>query len=226
MTYEELQKANKKLEQQANMCYARQKRNRKLYIKHNAPFTFRKYERITIRLRVTEETRKRLSDKEKKMKKWRLGNEYSVTGAFDCWYIHEDGHGELIPALFRAPEYSRFDEVLGIESCKEQPQGSCKLCRRHKEGLCYLAGGMEFGKSYATEKVEPNQYPCPLYEEKIELWSKDGKRHYPNVVYLPNEKAYYIYSLTWVTYTKYTPKEIEESFVFCNPNNKEADGIH
>ena len=221
MTYEELQKEIKKLERQERMCFARQVKARELYKKQNAPMKLRKYERIKVRLRVTEETRKHLVASELTKRKNQVGYEYTVVGCFDGWYIHEDGHGELKPCFFRGPSYSRFDDVIGIESA-EQIDGHCSKCKMYKEGLCYMIGCRDLGKKYAHHKVEDDDCTCPLYEEVIELWDKYEGGRYPNVTVLKHEKPleYRIYSQNWKYYTKYSQKDVELLYCFENPNKE------
>ena len=177
------------------------------------------YERITVRLRVTEETRKHLIDKELTKRKNQVGYEYSVTGCFNGWYIHEDGNGELKPCLFGDVSYSRFDEVVSIERA-DQIEGHCSKCRKYKDGLCYMAGGKDISKKCATRKVGKDDYTCPKYEELTELWSKDGKKHYPNVTIVKHEKPvkYRIYSLNWQYYEEWGPEIIDFNYTFENPN--------
>lgn len=222
MTFDELQKGIKKLERQELMCHARQVRLRNQYIKQNAPMKLRKFERIKVTLRVTEETRKRLVGKELEKKRNQVGYEYSVIGCFDGWYIHEDGKGELKPCFFRGPFFSRFDDIVKIEPA-EQIDGHCSKCRMYKDGLCYMIGGKDLGKSCAHHKVADDDYTCPLYEEKTELWDRwEKEKHYPNVTVLKHEKPieYRVYSLNWNYYTKYTEDELERYYLKEDPNKE------
>ena len=216
MNYDELLQANKKLERQANLCYARQKRNREIYKRQNAPFPLRKNQRVSITLRVTKETREHLGMLDKRKKKWQEGNIYTVIGCIHDWFIDEEHGGRLLPALFRAP-YSLYDEVLEIKIADEQFEGSCAGCRRHKDGLCFLAGGKNISKRCATGKA--GEFTCQLYEEETELWSLDGKSHYPNVTYQRNgDRSYHIFNKDWTIYEKYGEKEVGKFFSITNPN--------
>ena len=222
MTYDELKKELKKNDWKEARCRLKSAHAREEYRRQNAPISLRKYERITVRLRVTEETRKRLTDKERTMRKYQLGREYDVTGCFTDWYIHEDGNGELKPCLFGGDSYSRYDEVVSIERA-EQIEGHCSKCRKYKEGLCYMAGGKDISRKCATHKVREDDFTCPLYEELTELWSKDGKKHYPNVTILKHEKPvkYRIYSLNWKYYEEWGPEIIDFNYTFENPNGED-----
>ena len=60
MNFEELKNQLKKIEQQERMCHARSVRVRETYKRQNAPMKLRKYERITVRFKVTKETREHL----------------------------------------------------------------------------------------------------------------------------------------------------------------------
>lgn len=221
MNYDELKKELKKIERQEAMCHARYVRTREIYKRQNAPLPLQKYERITVRLRVTEETRKHLVDKELTKRKNQVGYEYSVTGCFTDWYIHEGGNGELKPCLFGDVSYSRFDEIVSIEPA-EQIEGHCSKCRRYKDGFCYMAGGKDISKKCATHKVGKDDFTCPKYEELTELWSKCGSEHYPNVTILKHSKPlkYRIYSLNWQYYEEWKEKEVEEFYRFDNPNKE------
>lgn len=227
MNFEELKKELKKIERQEAMCHARYVRTRETYKRQNAPLHLRKYERITVRLRVTEETRKHLVDKELSKRKNQVGYEYSVTGCFTDWYIHEDGNGELKPCLFGDVSYSRFDEIVSIEPA-DQIEGHCSKCRRYKDGLCYMAGGKDISKKCATHKVGKDDFTCPKYEELTELWSADGKKHYPNVTILKHSKPlkYLIYSLNWQYYEEWKENEVEKFYRFDNPNEESDEDNH
>lgn len=216
MNFEELKNQLKKIERQERMCHARSVRVRETYKRQNAPMKLRKYERITVRFKVTKETRERLTEKECRMRKWQLGNEYSVTGCFDGWYINEDGNGEILPILNGGESYSRFDELLSIERA-EQIDGHCSKCRSYKDGYCYKLGGKDYGKRYATHKVGKDDFTCPKYEEMTELW-KYGK-HYPNVTILKHltPYKYRIYSLNWHTYTEWEERLIKSIYSFEKP---------
>lgn len=220
MTYKELKEKNDKLERQANLCHARQRKNCEDYKRQNAPFPLRKNQRITVTMRVTEKTRKRLSQKDLKLKKWQLGNVYSATGCIRDWYINEDMDGILYPCFFRGEEFSYLDEMIDIKIADKQFEGSCEQCRRYKDGLCFLAGGMTISNKLATGKA--GEFTCPIYEEKTELWSKYGQLyHYPNVTYLRNadKPSYYVYALNWDTYTEYKADEIERYFSLTKPES-------
>lgn len=226
MTYEELKKELKDIERQQALCERRYARVREKYKLQNAPLQVKKYQRVTVKLRVTEETRKRLTDKEKSRRKNQAGNEYSVTGYFVGWYIHEDGNGELKPCFYGDVSYSRFDEIISIELAKEQPTGDCSKCRLFKDGYCYMAGGKDMGKRYATHKVKDGDIVCPKYEEILEggLYEYGhASRHCPNVTVLQDakeKKKYRVWSLNWNYYVEYNENEIWK-FYTKEPNGNE-----
>ena len=215
MKYQELKDANKKLERQVGLLYRQQQRNEQQYIREHEPFKARRYQILSVRLRVTKETRDRLTEYGRKMKKNQLGREYVVSGCFIGWYINEEKGGELRPCFFGGITYSRFDEILSIEIA-EQVDGHCSKCRRYKDGLCYRNGGMDLSKKCADHKVEETDFTCPKYEEKTELWSWDREKHYPNVTVLKHEKPvkYRIYAINWGTYTEWEEKEIKSMYRF------------
>ena len=216
MDFEELKKELTKIKRQESLLQARMARTKNLYIQQHAPIKcLRMYERIRICLRVTEESRKRMTEKERAMKKNQAGHEYSVEGCFSGWLLDEDRNGEIIPCLFTSKYYSKYDEIYCIESI-DQIEGCCSKCRKYKDGYCYMAGGMTISKSCATRKVGKDDYTCPHYEELTELWTLDGKRHMPNVTHLKHSKEYRIYSLNWLYYTKYTEDEIEKYYKKSN----------
>jgi hypothetical protein len=75
------------------------------YIAEHEPFKVHRYQILNVRLRVTEETRKNLTDAGRKMKKNQLGHEYTVTGCFTGWYISKERGGELRPCFFGGITY-------------------------------------------------------------------------------------------------------------------------
>ena len=221
MTYEELEKMNKDLDKQADKLYRQQTKNELKYIAEHEPFKVHRYQILNVRLRVTEETRKNLTDAGRKMKKNQLGHEYTVTGCFTGWYISKERVGELRPCFFGGITYSRFDEIVSIESA-EQIEGHCSKCRKYKDGYCYMMGGKDISVKCASHKVKDDDYTCPKYEELTELWSVDGKKHYPNVTILKHSKPlkYIIYSLNWQYYEEWKENEVEKFYRLDNPNEQ------
>lgn len=226
MTFEELKKELKEIKRQEALCERRYVRIRETYKRQNAPIQLKKYQRVTVVLRVTEETRKHLTDKEKTKRRNQVGNEYTVTGFFVGWYIHGDGNGELKPCFYGDVSYSRFDDIVSIKLAEHQPVGKCEKCRLYKDGFCYMAGGKDMGKRYATHKVKDGDIVCPKYEEILEggLYEYgDASRHCPNVTVLQDakeKKKYRVWSLNWNYYEEYNENEIWK-FYTKEPNDNE-----
>lgn len=213
MTYQELQEKNKALDRQIESICRQQAKNEKRYIEEHEPFPFRRYQRVMVTLRVTEENRKHLTEKEKAKRRYQKGYEYSVVGCLNGYIIDKDG--TLRPTFFGGTYYGRFDEIVSITPT-EQIEGHCSKCRRYKDGLCYRNGGMDLSKKCADHKVEEDDFTCPKYEELTELWSYDGEKHYPNVTIVKHEKPvkYRIYAINWGTYSEWDEKEIKTMYRF------------
>ena len=212
MTYEELKKEKKALEQKAESFYHKIDVLKEKYIEEHQPFPIKRYQRMMVRLRVTEEHRKCLDERSKKMRKYQLGYEYCVTGIFIGFAIGDNG--ELRPCFFGDNGYSRYDEIVSMEMTAEQPIGDCTKCRLYKDGLCYMMGGMTISERLATHKVKDGDVVCPHYEERTELW-QDGK-HYPNVTIVRRKKGtfYRIYSLNWDYFTEWEENIIKANYSF------------
>ena len=212
MTYEELKTVLATLDKDINALYKQKGVLRSNYAEEHAPLKLKTYQRIIIHLRVTEKHNQMLYDKYKKMRKYQPGYEYHVIGFFTGWFIEDDG--SVKPCLYGNAEYSRYDEILSIELCKEQLQGDCKKCRCYKDGYCYMMGGKDLGVSCANHKVEEGDCVCPHYEEMTELWDSEG--HYPHVtkVWKNNKFFYRIYNKDWTVFSEYTEEEIKKFYLF------------
>lgn len=212
MTHEELKKKERELERQAEAAFRQQCKLRERYVEEHEPLHAKRYQRMMIRLRVTVAHRKQMGDKERGMRKWQLGNEYTVTGIFTGYALL--GNGDIRPCFYGNTTYSRLDEIVSIELTKEQPEGDCSKCRLYKDGLCYMAGGKDLGKSYATHKVKEGDIVCPKYEEILEggLYEYgEASRHCPNVTVvkdLKGKKTYHVWSLKWNCYTEYSETDV------------------
>lgn len=218
MTFEELKNGLKEIQRQEALCERRYVQLREKYKRQNAPIKIKNNQMITVVLRVTEDTRRYIAENQKAMRKYQVGYEYSVTGYFQGWYIHEEGHGELKPCFYGDVYYSRYDDVVSIKIAEHQPEGSCTKCRHYKDGLCYMHGGKEWGKQYANHKVKEGDLVCPKYEEVLSkgLYEYgDSSRYCPNVTVRKDDKGkteYRVYSLNWNTYEKYSEKNIFKFF--------------
>ena len=217
MTYDELQKQTKALEKEKDKVYNKyfkQIQKMKLqYIEEHKPMHVKRFQRITVRLRVTEETRKRYTEEYRAKKKYQLGRDYNLSGAFNGWHIGNDG--QLKPCFYGGTSYNSTDEVVSVSLAKDQPEGHCSKCRCYKDGLCYMMGGKDLGKSCAVWKITDDMVPCPKYEEIQEggLYEYDGK-HCPNVtkVWKNGKVFYHVYSLNWYCYTEYSEDEVWRSY--------------
>lgn len=219
MTYEELQKQVKAIERKeeafSRKCGKEELKLKQQYIDEHKPIELKRFQRITVRLRVTEKSRERMGEKHRAMAKYQLGREYSVTGVFNGWHIGDDG--QLKPCLYGGPSYSATDEVVSVALTKDQPEGDCSKCRCHKDGLCYMMGGKDLGKSCAVWKITDDMVPCPKYEEIVEggLYEYgDNNRHCPNVTkqWKKGKLFYNVYSLNWQYYTEYSEDEVWRFF--------------
>lgn len=226
MTYQELKKKICELDRKADAAYSQQYKLRRKYIQEHEPLHAKCYQRMTIRLRVTEKSRKRMSEKERSMRKYQLGNEYTVTGIFTGYALMDDG--DIRPCFYGNVSYSRYDEIISVELTKHQPEGNCRLCRCYKDGLCYMNGGQTISKSCAIHKVEDGDVVCPKYEEVLPngLYKYgEANKHCPNVTIAKNSKGnnlYRVYSLYWNFYTEYTEAEIWK-FYTIEPKEKPQD---
>ena len=215
MTYEELEKKTKSLEKEQEKVYAKySKQIHKLntdYISEHKPICLKRFQRIMVRLRITEESRKYMDDKHRAMAKNQLGKEYSLSGVFNGWCIGKKG--DIRPCFYGEPSYSAYDEVLSVELAKEQPEGHCSKCRCHKDGLCFMMGGKDISNRLAVWKITDDMVTCPKYEEIVDggLYEYgDASRYCPNItkVLKKGEVFYRVYSLNWNYYTEYSEKEI------------------
>ena len=220
MTYEEMKQGCKALEKEQDKTYMQYQRKidrmKLKYVKEHQPLEVKKYQHIKARLRVTQETNDAIYDKKEKQKKRNQpGYEYNVIGVFIGWYIGENG--DVRPCFYGNKTYSRYDEVLSVELTEYQPEGDCSKCRLYKEGLCYMAGGVDMGKRYATHKVQDGDIPCPKYEERMVLYDrwKAGVR-YPHVtkVRRNGKTTYRVYNHDWGIYTEYDEKDVQRFYTF------------
>lgn len=213
MTYEELQKQLKAIERKEDAfcrkCGREELKLKMQYIEERKPMHIKRFQRITVRLRVTEATRKKYTEEYKAKKKYQLGKEYTLTGAFNGWGIADDG--QIKPCFYGEPSYPSTDEVVSVELTKNQPEGDCAKCRCYKDGLCYMVGGKDLGKRCAVWKITDDMVVCPKYEEILEGGLYEyGEKHCPNVTKRwKNGKLFYnVYSLNWNYYTQYSGDEV------------------
>ena len=217
MTYEELQKQVKAIERKekafSRKCSKKELALKRQYINEHKTIELKRFQRIIVRLRITEKSRERMGEMQRSMSKNILGREYSLTGVFNGWFIADDG--QLKPCFYGEPSYSAFDEVMSVELTKDQPQGHCSKCRCHKDGLCYMMGGKDLGKSCAVWKITDDMVPCPKYEEIVDSGLYEyGEKHCPNVTkcWQKGKLFYNVYSLNWDYYTEYSEDEVWRFF--------------
>ena len=224
MTYEELEKQLKAIEKEENAfmrkCSKKEYNLKMKYINEHKQIDIKRFQRISVRLRITEETRKLIGDKHRAMAKNQLGKEYTITGVFNGWAIGKDG--QLKPCFYGGQSYSSTDEVVKVELTKAQPEGDCTKCRCYKDGLCYMMGGKTIGKYCAVWKITDDMVICPKYEEIVEggLWGRLNiwpHEHKPNVTFRYDKngkKKYRLYSLNWNYYTEHSEDVIKKCYSF------------
>ena len=225
MTYEELDKQVKAIKREeeafSRKCSKKELALKMKYINEHKTIDLKRFQRITVRLRVTEATRKKLIDSYKAKKKYQLGREYTLIGVFNGWYIGNDG--QLKPCFYGEPTYDSTDEVVSVELTKDQPEGHCSKCRCYKDGLCFMMGGKDISNRLAVWKITDDMVVCPKYEEILDggLYEYgDASRHCPNVtkVWRKGKLYYNIYSLNWNYYTEYSEDEVKRYYTI-EPKN-------
>lgn len=217
MNFEQLKEKEKafdkelqSLHKQEKAIYEKKKKNQMAYIKGLLPFEMRMWQRVTIKLVVTEKSRELMSDWQRQLKKNQVGRVYSVTGCVYDWFVGENGDAR--PCFYGDVTYNRYDRIIEI-TLAEQIEGHCSKCRMYKDGLCYMLGGKDIGKKCAHHKVGERDFTCPKYEELTELWDRLGN-HYPNVAIVKHTKPlkYRIYSLNWDYFSEYEEQEIKKYY--------------
>lgn len=186
-----LEKEQKKIERSIEAKIRRRDKKilalKQQYIEEHQPLPLKRFQRIKVVARVTEESRKQMVESARKMKKNALGATYTIVGVFNGYGINDIGC--VVPCFYGEGEYRGWhDEILSVELTEEQPQGNCNKCRKAKDGFCYMAGGKECGSRCAMWKIEEDKMvPCPKYEEVVEggLYAIEGRiypaRYYPKV---------------------------------------------
>ena len=191
------------------------------YIAEHQPLPLKRFQRIRVTARVTEESRKTLDKDALQMKKYALGATYTIIGLHNGYAINE--RGQVVPCFYGKEDYRcRYDEVLSVELTADQPEGSCSKCLKAKDGLCYMMGGKDMGKTYAVWKIdEDKMVPCPKYEEVVEggLYAIKGRiwpaKYYPKVTMIhtkDGQRKYRLYEGNWACYTEYEAEYIENYY--------------
>lgn len=234
MNYEELTQQVEDLEKEQEKIEAEIRlRDKKIldmklqYIEEHQPQVLKRFQRIKVTVRVTEESRKQMTADARKMKKYALGATYTIVGVFNGYNIDDAGH--VVPCFYGKGEYRGWcDEILSVELTADQPEGNCNKCRKAKDGSCYMSGG-----KHAMWKIdEDKMVPCPKYEEVIEggLYGIKGRifpaRYYPKVTRVKTEYGKWIYRLyegDWYCYTENTEQEIKNYYTSEPQDYQEED---
>lgn len=206
MTHEELQAAIG--EQQCIIFAAHQQIDalNAQYIDEHKPADIKRNQRVTVRMRITEES-KRLSTN----KHLSVGHVYTVNGPFYSWRI--SGRGEVIPVLWIDGRISDFDEFVSVEIDKDQPSGKCEKCLHYKDGKCFHNGGKEYPE--LGYEIKPGALVCPRYEEVITEGLDDAftpGTNYPNVTKVTDrhgKSVYRFYSKNFDFYVERDAKTVE-----------------
>ena len=220
MTYEELQAATK--EQQSLFFAATIKIDalNKQYIDEHKPADIKPNQHITVRMRITEESRK-LSNARKQLP---VGHVYTVKGSFYSWRISK--RGEVIPVLWMDGRISDFDELVSVEIDKDQPNGKCEKCLKYKDGKCFRNGGKEYPD--LGEEIKPGSLVCPRYEEIITEGLDDAftpGTNYPNVTKTTDKhgkSVYRFYSPDFECFVERDAKEVEKSIKRNGKTNRDS----
>ena len=191
------------------------------YIEEHQPLALKRFQRIKVTARVTEKSRKRMTEDYRNMKRYALGATYTITGVFNGYRI--DDAGQVVPCFYGKGDYrGSCDEILSVELAADQPEGNCNKCRKAKDGLCYMMGGKDVGPKCAVWKIKGDEMvPCPKYEEVVEggLYALKDKmwpaKHYPKVTRVKTKDGkwkYHLYEGDWSCFTEHTEQEIEKYY--------------
>lgn len=189
------------------------------YIAEHQPLPLKRFQRIKVTARVTEESRKTLSKDALQMKKYALGATYTIIGVHNGYAIDE--RGQVVPCFYGKEDYrGRHDEVLSVELTADQPEGSCSKCLKAKCGRCYMMGGKDIGPECAVLEIDEDEMvPCPKYEEVVEggLYAIKGivfpARFYPRVTMIrtkDGQRKYRLYEGR--CYTEWEAEYIERCY--------------
>lgn len=202
------------------------------YIEEHQPLPLKRFQRIKVMARVTEASRKMLTDEASKEKRYALGATYTLIGVFNGYFINDNG--EVAPCFYGKGDYrGRYDEILSVELTENQPVGNCNKCLKAKDGHCYMMGGKDMGPKCAVWKIEEDKMvPCPKYEEVVEggLYGIknliDPARYYPKVTKVRTEDGkwkYRLYEGNGSYYTEHKEVEIENRYTHEPQDYQEED---
>ena len=201
------------------------------YIAEHQLLALKRFQRIKVMARVTEESRKRMTADYRNKKKCALGATYTIVGVFNGYCIDDAGH--VAPCFYGKSDYRGCcDEIISVELTPNQPEGNCNKCLNAKEGFCYMMGGKKYGPKCAVWKIDTDKMvPCPKYEEVVEggLYGIKGiiypARYYPKVTRVPTADGdwkYRLYEGDWHCYTEHDEQHIKECYT-SDPQNYDDD---
>ena len=178
------------------------------YIDEHKPADIKPNQRITVRMRITEESQKLLGNKQLP-----VGHVYTIKSAFYSWRISK--RGQVIPVLWMGGILSDCDELVSVEIDKDQPSGECAKCLLYKDGKCFRNGGKDYPE--LGYEINPGTLVCPRYEEIITEGLDDAftpGTNYPNVTKVTNKhgkSVYRFYSQNYSCFIERDAKEVEKS---------------
>lgn len=202
------------------------------YIEEHQPLPLKRFQRIKVTARVTEESRSRITEGFRDMKKYALGATYTIIGLFNGYGI--DDIGQVYPSFYDKYGYRGWcDEIISVELTPDQPEGNCSKCRKAKDGFCYKDGGKDGGPKNAAWKIEEDgMVPCPKYEEVVEggLYAIKNRiwpaRYYPNVARVRTKDGkwrYRLYEGGWSCFCEYDEQHIEKYYTHEPQNYDEGE---
>ena len=168
MTLEELNQIRKQVDDKINEAYAIQNKAEWQYIEERLPFPFRRYQQVIVKLEVTEETRKFLTDEYKAKPRYQAGTLYQVKGMLIGYHIGKKG--DIRPCFWGGkPYYSLNDKIISITPAKKQRTEKCQSCFHCRKGACYVTGD-----NNPTQQVDENMFVCGYYFPRGESKFKGG----------------------------------------------------
>ena len=196
------------------------------YIEEHQPLALKRFQRIKVRAKVTEASRKTMTEDARNMKKYALGATYTIIGVFNGYAINDNG--EVAPCFYGKGDYRGWqDEILSVELTENQPEGNCNKCLKAKDGYCCM-----MGSTYPVWKIEEDKMvPCPKYEEVVEggLYGIKSRiypaRYYPKVTKVRTEDGkwkYRLYEGNWHCYCEYEEQHIKNCYTH-EPQNYDDD---
>lgn len=118
MTYKQLRNYIRKKDKKIDRLHDEISELEKNYIKEHAPLQLSRGDYITIKLRVTEETQKRMQPKYQQLPRYQPGHIYYVRGQFCRWLLWPDG--EIRPVLMGSTYYPGNDEIISITPTRKR----------------------------------------------------------------------------------------------------------